>query len=396
MFENIICQEAIVDSLKNEIASQRLPSSLLLWGPDFSGKLSVALELARVLSCREKEASWGCACKACEEHRLLAHPHTLLIGGRYFYEEACACAQALRKTLGLPARYLFIRAVRKLLRRFDAALWEGKEPDFKKAMPFLAAAEEALAELLPGKELPGEKKTESLIARALEAVKGICGAVNLGSIPIAVLRRASSWAHIGASGAAKLIIIENADRMREASRNCILKILEEPPERLTFILTTTRRSAIMPTILSRLRTYRFFPRGEEADRQVLTKIFREEYPAGSLRDFFRSSRGVNPGAAQAYAKSFFVNAASRGEAFAGFFDGDPSWLTDKTLFRIFLQELLGVLRSLLRGEGIQEEFPVNKLQEWAALVRRTLESLEILNIAPPLLAQRLYHTLGAP
>jgi DNA polymerase-3 subunit gamma/tau len=395
MFENIICQEAIVDSLKNELASQRLPSSLLLWGPNFSGKLSVALELARVLSCQEKEASWSCGCKSCEAHRLLAHPHTLLIGGRYFYEEASACAQTLRKTPGLPARYLFIRAVRKLLRRFDAALWEGKEPDFKKALPSLAAAEEALQELLPGKELPGKEKTESLITRALEAVKEICTAVNLDSIPIAVLRRASSWAHIGVSGAAKLIIIENADKMREASRNCILKILEEPPEHLTFILTTTRRSAIMPTILSRLRTYRFFPRGEEAEGQVRAKIFREENSAGSLRDFFRSSRGVNPEAAQAYAESFFTKAASRSEAFSGFFAGDPSWLTDKTLFRIFLQELLGMMRRLLRGEA-GPQVPVNKLEEWTALVRKTLESLDILNIAPPLLAQRLYHALGVP
>jgi len=55
MFENIICQDEIVGALRDDIASGRLPSSLLLWGPDFSGKLSVALELARVLSCEEKD-----------------------------------------------------------------------------------------------------------------------------------------------------------------------------------------------------------------------------------------------------------------------------------------------------------------------------------------------------
>jgi DNA polymerase-3 subunit gamma/tau len=394
MFENIICQDAIVDSLKNELASNGLPSSLLLWGPEFCGKLSVALELARVLSCREKHAQWSCGCKACEEHRLLAHPYTLLIGGRYFYQEASACAEVLRKTHSLPARYLFIRAVRKLLRRFDAALWEGKEPDFKKAAPFLAAAEEALEELLPGKELPGEKKTGGFITRALEAVKGICAAVNFESVPIALVRRVSAWAHIGASGAAKVIIIENADTMREAARNSLLKILEEPPAHVTFILTTTRRSAIMPTILSRLRTYRFIPRAEEADRQVLAKIFREEYPAGCLRDFFRSSSGVSSPAAEAYAKAFFTGAASRKKTFSGLFAEDPSWLTDKALFRIFLQELTNIMSRHLRSED--GAAALNKLEEWTALVRKTLESLDILNIAPPLLAQRLYNAMEAP
>jgi DNA polymerase-3 subunit gamma/tau len=43
-------------------------------------------------------------------------------------------------------------------------------------------------------------------------------------------------------------------------------------------MTTARRAAILPTILSRLRPYRFFPRTEAASRLVLKKIFRREPP----------------------------------------------------------------------------------------------------------------------
>ncbi|MDR3201074.1 MAG: hypothetical protein LBT68_06400 [Spirochaetales bacterium] len=412
MFENIICQDEIAGALKDDIASGRLPSSLLLWGPDFSGKLSVALELARVLSCEEKEAKWGCGCKSCEEHRLLAHPHTLLIGGRYFYEETAACADTLRKTGSLPARYLFIRAVRKLLRRFDSALWEGKEADLKIIAPALTVAEEAVRELLPGKDLPSGEKLAAISESALDAVKKICEAFyglksqetfqadtqkkgkNLNSTPIDLLRNAVSWAHVGASGAAKVIIIENADKMHDSARNSLLKILEEPPPHVTFILTTPRRAAILPTILSRVRTYRFIPRDEQAGRLVLTKIFREEsLEFTSLRDFFRLFQGVDPLALRKAARDFLQKARAGDNAFPA---GDESWFADKTKFRIFLQELADTMERALRGESGGPELPVGKLEEWTALMRKTLESLDVLSIAPALLAQRLYNAIGRP
>ena len=46
----------------------------------------------------------------------------------------------------------------------------------------------------------------------------------------------------------KTIIIENADRMLESVRNALLKILEEPPVDTIFILTTSQRNLVMPTI----------------------------------------------------------------------------------------------------------------------------------------------------
>ena len=45
--------------------------------------------------------------------------------------------------------------------------------------------------------------------------------------------------------------------MSESVRNALLKILEEPPSDCNFILLTSKRNAILPTILSRVRTYEF-------------------------------------------------------------------------------------------------------------------------------------------
>ncbi|MDR1625184.1 MAG: hypothetical protein LBT33_01470 [Spirochaetia bacterium] len=387
MFENIICQDEIVRSLADNIESGQLPAAILLWGPDFSGKLSVALEIARVLSCEKKTAAWGCGCRACAEHRLLIHPHTLLVGGRYFYQEAAACAETLRRTGGLPGRYLFIRAVRKLLRRFDSVLWEDEETKLQKALPLIAAAEEALGEILPEKELPRGDRIAFLTETILDAVKKICEAVNLDSIPIALLRNIASWSHIGISGAAKIVIIENADRMLDHARNSLLKILEEPPPHTGFILTTTRRAAILPTILSRVRSFRFLPRDRQADMLVLKKIFRDDSPsAADLRAFFLGFQNIDCAALAARVRQFISHALC-GEEFPA---EDESWFTDKTRFRVFLEELTGAFRLILAGEA--ENLPkvsLEKLEKWTALVRRARESLDVLNIGPSILARRM-------
>lgn len=50
----------------------------------------------------------------------------------------------------------------------------------------------------------------------------------------------------------QVFLIENADVMTAAAQNALLKILEEPPASVTFLLLTDRISGIIPTILSRV------------------------------------------------------------------------------------------------------------------------------------------------
>lgn len=49
----------------------------------------------------------------------------------------------------------------------------------------------------------------------------------------------------------KIYILGNAHLMSDSAQNAILKVLEEPPEYALFILTTTNKSALLPTVLSR-------------------------------------------------------------------------------------------------------------------------------------------------
>jgi DNA polymerase-3 subunit gamma/tau len=62
--------------------------------------------------------------------------------------------------------------------------------------------------------------------------------------------------------------------MQEGAKNSLLKILEEPPLRVTILLTSSRPMSLLPTMLSRLRDYRFAKRNSAAEEEVISRIFR--------------------------------------------------------------------------------------------------------------------------
>ncbi len=123
MFENVLSQEAVIRELRSLIADERMPGSILFEGPPYSGKLTAALETARGLTCTADRA-WGCSCRSCREQRVLVHASTKLLGPRNFLDEISASADVLTRVSRPAARYLYVRAVRKLIRRFDSDLWD--------------------------------------------------------------------------------------------------------------------------------------------------------------------------------------------------------------------------------------------------------------------------------
>jgi len=61
----------------------------------------------------------------------------------------------------------------------------------------------------------------------------------------------------------KIYIIEDAEKMLPFSSNALLKILEEPPSHVSFILVTAHEELMLPTIISRCSKIPFFPIAEE-------------------------------------------------------------------------------------------------------------------------------------
>ena len=67
----------------------------------------------------------------------------------------------------------------------------------------------------------------------------------------------------------KVVVIDSADSMTKESANALLKVLEEPPLDTHFILTTSSKEAILPTILSRTHSLEFSPLEEDTFYQIL-------------------------------------------------------------------------------------------------------------------------------
>jgi DNA polymerase-3 subunit delta' len=60
-------------------------------------------------------------------------------------------------------------------------------------------------------------------------------------------------------GKARVFLIDEADKLNDASANALLKVLEEPPPTSHLILITARPAMLLPTILSRCQMIRFAP-----------------------------------------------------------------------------------------------------------------------------------------
>ncbi len=73
-------------------------------------------------------------------------------------------------------------------------------------------------------------------------------------------------------GAARVFLVDDADKFNDASANALLKVLEEPPPTSHIILITSRPAMLLPTIRSRCQVIRFSPlTAEEIEKHLLAK-----------------------------------------------------------------------------------------------------------------------------
>ena len=371
MFDNLLFQSA-ARLLEDDIVSNKLPGAVLFCGNDSSGKLTAALETARVLSCQASpRGKWSCTCPSCLKHKALVSPNVLLLGPRdcsleiHAAAKAFLCSVSMQDSHVAATRYLFLRAVRKLQNRFNQALWQDSDK-LSKIAAVTSELDEYMEELDVEHELPELKQIEDDIKKILELSEKLEGDFLYDSIPVLQIRNLSAWARIGAAAGTKVVIIEKAERMLEGVRNALLKILEEPPANTLFILTTSRRNAVMPTILSRLRSYNFSSRTPEQEKEIIDRVFHDGAVAASsggplIQHYLEGFLPVRPEAIEKRACDFFDQ----------IFDGKIPDIADlikncgkfepRVLFKIFLSALEARTRSFFASaEGTQKALAVSK------------------------------------
>ncbi len=300
MYENIIGQDEVCKALANEISRDSLPPALLFSGPPASGKLTAALETARLLSCREQGA-WNCSCPDCAMHRRLGHPDLLLFGARSLPEEISVAKEFLFRLPSQSSAYFFLRSLGKLGARFNPALWASEESKLGKASALVESMNEAADRIDPatiGTQLAPEtvKAVESAYSDAL-ALELLAP-----EAPVFMLRNMRIWAQLAPMGKRRTVILENADKMQDSARNAMLKILEEPPDTVRFILLTSRRASMLATVISRARIYSFKPRDGETSALILQRVLKTDERADSLKAFYESRMPFSPVQARSLAE----------------------------------------------------------------------------------------------
>ena len=76
------------------------------------------------------------------------------------------------------------------------------------------------------------------------------------AFPIDAIRKIRSDAYIKPNEAAtKVYVLLGVQNMTEVSQNALLKVFEEPPENVLFLLTTVSASALLPTVRSRAQIF---------------------------------------------------------------------------------------------------------------------------------------------
>ncbi len=316
MFENLVNQEA-GKFLLSDIKKNRLPGAILFSGAEASGKLTAALETARILSCHAKpQGKWTCECPSCLQHKALVCSNLLLLGPRDCSLEMAAAKKTFIDALKLNvphitgARYLFLRSVRKLTLRFNGILWEG-DSNLNKIGSIIEEINENLEQLDFPRELPPLSDVEKLCEQILKSSLKLENDYLYDSIPVNQVRNMEAWAHIKSEEGRKTVIIENAERMQVSVRNALLKILEEPPQDVVFILLTSKRNAMMETILSRVRTYNFLDRSVNLQQDVIQRVFHNMDFSGSINDYLLTYLPVPPHEIKAQARIFYNAVATR-------------------------------------------------------------------------------------
>lgn len=401
MFDNLLYQNAS-SLLKDDILNNRLPGAILLSGPASSGKLTCALEISRILSCSgenpyNQRGHWLCECPSCKKNKELSNTNVLLAGPRECSLEILAAKKAFLQasydnSSYLPAvRYLFIRSVRKLTLRFSQVLWEGDDK-LSKIAPLMAAIDEDMEKLNPQKTLPDAEKLEKICDSLVKNCDKLESSFMYDSLPINQIRRASVWAHMKSVSGKKIFIIENAERMLESVRNALLKILEEPPEDMVFILTTSNRGAVMPTILSRVRTYNFVERNAPQQKEVVQRVFHARNGEENLliNDYLQLFLPVKPAEIKKAASTYFNHLLAGQIPLSDSVIKECSGFEPRFLLKIFL---VGIMEAARGTEFTPQRAEV--CAKIAEFCRECYNSVTVYNISPAATIEKLSRDLSS-
>lgn len=316
MYENLVNQN-VTKNLISDIKNKTFPGAVLFAGPESSGKLTAALETARILSCQEQnQGKWTCTCYNCRQQKSLTFLNLMLLGPRDCILEISAAKKTFLDAVKQNAsfltatHYLFVRSIRKLTLRFNGILWND-DKNINKIGNLIEEINENLEIIDVDRKLPDYDTLEKICTTIETVAAKLEDEFLYDAVPINQIRNMEEWTYKKSEYGKKTVILENADRMSLNVRNALLKILEEPPNDCEFILLTSKKSAVMQTILSRVRTYNFYERSCEQQKNVISRVFHNKDSSLLINEYLQTFLPVPPQQIFENAQIFFKSICER-------------------------------------------------------------------------------------
>lgn len=184
-------------------------------------------------------------------------------------------------------------------------------------------------------------------------------------IPVEAAREVAQRAAVSPLlGVAKAIIIPDAERLRDAAANALLKVLEEPPAGTTIVLTATAAAGLIGTIRSRAQVFRLSALSPDEVAQVLVgrgvapdrarilagggagvdAVAADAPPPPPLAELRRILAGLDLSAIAGVLRGLPDREASTGEG-----EGRTAAAVQRAVLRTWLQALAQDLRPELRS-----------------------------------------------
>ncbi len=114
---------------------------------------------------------------------------------------------------------------------------------------------------------------------------------NKGTISIDTVRKLQDYVYITPmENTWRIVIIVQSERITKEGFNAFLKILEEPPNNVIFILVTSEKNFLPDTIISRSQIIKFTPLSQEIQQQILKNKVMSRFGRGIEETLFMNSQ----------------------------------------------------------------------------------------------------------
>jgi len=221
LFKEIIGQQEVKDKLLRLVRDDRTPHAMMLFGPEGSGKLALAVGLTQYLACNNRQEEDSCGvCPSCIKFGKLVHPDLHFV-------------VPVLKTGSMTAPPI--------------------------SDDYAVAWREAL---LADFYLTESQWYESLGAENKQGIINVKEREN-------IIRKLAFKPY---ESDYRMVVIWLPEKMNQSAANKLLKLIEEPPEKTLILMVSEYTNKILPTILSRTQLFHVPPISEADLREGLMKL----------------------------------------------------------------------------------------------------------------------------